>query len=340
MQPMFSKNLPSKTSRFAFLAGVALLLRSAAVAAGPSPDMLGASPSSRGESPSDTPPPDSPPPDAPPPDAPPMPEAALRETIPDIVIQRAPPALLVAPFVGTRWPYQATSFGVDLDLRLWPWLRVGGGYALGLSGSADRKELVVTNYAEAFMGLRILHGTGETTVNLPVKSDPPAQTGPVRALVPSDHALFLEGGIITGFVAAQRCLAKCDALPESWSTPPSSRATLQSDDHQVVLPFAGLRYVYFYSASSKRQTFRKRAFVQLFAHFIGQPLTAPTHDLFIGKGDRIERSRWGGRGGFDTPLCFGEAARTGRCPQIGLVVGANPFPKDVIFEFHVGYAVD
>jgi hypothetical protein len=260
---------------------------------------------------------------------PPLRGDELRETLPDLTSYAFPPVLLLTPAFGLRSPYHV-GLGLDADIHPSARLRVGATYSLGLTLF---KATILNSYAELSFGVAVLRFASETVIELPVRSPFSSKVERIKVVVASYHSLFLEGGGITTFVYQARCAANCDLLPTG--------ATLKPDELQLVMPFGGLRYEYFYAASSERARFGHRNLFGLYAHFIGRPFNPPDHDILKWDGDRMQRASFGWRVGFDAkPLyCDRQLFARALCTQMGVTIGQNPVPKYLIFQATLSYAV-
>src|SRR5450432_2860780 len=214
-------------------------------------------------------------------DSPRLSPAELRRLLPDLEAHDSPPPVLIAPQFGMHIPYQVLGVGLGADLYPLQWLRLSALYSFGFSPTNN--DVVVSSYAEAAVGVRVFNRPSQTALDLTSRAIAYASPLTLRAFVPSSQALFVEGGAIAGFFSPARCTANCDL------TGPGEK-TLVADDRQLFLPFAGLRYVYFYQAASQRARFRNRAYLQVFVHAIGRAFNTPDHPIFSWKGETLDRN--------------------------------------------------
>jgi hypothetical protein len=267
-------------------------------------------------------------------DSPRLSSSELHRMLPALETDDCPPPLLLAPQFGMHIPYQVLGIGLSADLYALPWLRLSALYSFGFSPTHN--DVRGSNYAEAAVGVRVFGHQSQTALDLTTRAIAYAAPVTVRAFVPSSHALFVEGGAIAGFFSAAQCTANCDLAG-------SGEKTLVADERQLILPFAGLRYVYFYQAASQHARFRNRAYLQVYAHAIGRAFNAPDHPIFDWKGDPLDRNPIGGRIGVDLPpphTCVADLVLHTGCAQGGLALGYSPTPGFVFFEFHISYLVD
>jgi hypothetical protein len=185
------------------------------------------------------------------------------------------------------------------------------------------KELTLGSYAEGSVGVAVVRVADDTILDVPVKDELSNRPQTFPVTVPTYHAMFVEGGVLTGQIVPGRCTANCDAVL-------NSDRNVEPVDLQLALPFAGLRYVYFFSASSVRAQFKRKNLFQLYAHLIGPPFRSIGEDLETRTGDRLERAPFGGRVGIDSPpIC------AAHCFRVGFSVGYSPVPAGPMFEFYL-----
>jgi len=255
----------------------------------------------------------------------------LRVSVPDLKTRPSPPALWITPFFGMHIPYQI-GVGVGVDVWATAWLRLGLLYSFGVSPSHEGAKL--SHYGEGLLSLRLLHFTRETIAEVSVTVSAMQTPTLTRVIVPAHHSWYIEGGLLSGFIGPARCVANC--------TDPSRTGILGDDSRQLVMPFGGVRYVYFHSQSSERAAFNEVTLAQVYAHLFTKPINAPAYDLFRWNGERVEQTPLGFRVGFDAPPfggCLAKYLAGIKCAQGGLALGLNPLPQFVFFEFHVTYPI-
>jgi hypothetical protein len=167
------------------------------------------------------------------------------------------------------------------------------GFSFKWNEQGKRPDVVLGQYGEAVVGgrvwgqhseadqdLQLSHAIGGYGVAPPKswrlgRSDP-SEVVPVS--LPSSHQLFVEGGAITGFVGLTRCLANCGSYPES-------PQVLESVARQLLIPFGGLRYVYYSEALMARPHVQIIRYGQVFAHVLVHAFNAPSGDTLYLNGD-------------------------------------------------------
>jgi len=253
--------------------------------------------------------------------------AELRNMMADVNVFSSPDPVRITVLLGLRYPYQPVGVGAVLDLYPTPWLRMSATYSLGLTAIANPNDGVkFCNYAEASVAVAPFLFHDETTVDVSYLDPATDQPGKLKALVPTYHGAFVEGGGMTGFISPARCIDHCDE-------PSASDRDLVSEDTQLFMFFAGLRYVYFHGLSSERFRFAKRAHTEIFVHLITKPVNPPDHPVESWtNGEPIESAPYGGRIGFETLLFC-----TKLCVGLGGSGGISPLPRGPMVEFHFTY---
>jgi len=300
-------------------------------------------------------------PEAPPEPPPRLGGSELRSEIPDLEIQRWPPPFRGSVFFGAHYPLQILGLGGELELYAPDWLRLNLIYSVGFA--TKRRDFFVSHYTELLIGFRVLGlatgtevdvlapepptsdwgvtspYTGRAPLEAPTAAAPgarPGRAGPgptsrptrevtLRAWLPSDHALFVELGGFTGPLFLERCVANC--------TPELDEGTFDSRIRQLVFPVAGLRYVYFAHATSKKTpAINRRMLVQAHAHLLGKAWNDWEAGTYYGELASARHGLFGGRVGVQVPTCSSK-----RCASIGLVLGYLPTPGTIVVESAVGY---
>ncbi len=252
---------------------------------------------------------------------------------------------------GLRMLYLPLGVEGTLDLYPLPWLRAGLVYSAGLSFKFGGETAAATfaQYGEAVVGLRfasidsmadvdlqLRHSIGGAGEALPAWARPRkgdfADVVPIR--LPSSHQFFVEGGALTGFIGLKKCTANCAEV--------TSEPTVYRElSRQLLIPFAGVRYVYYSEATIPRPGIGRVRYGQLFAHVLFHAFNQPRAAAYYLSGDAVKRSSLGMRVGLDlpeSPFCL--AALTGmRCAQGSISAGYTPFPGFVSFEFHVRFPI-
>jgi len=272
----------------------------------------------------------------------------LRERFPGLKTRAEPRVLQGAVGFGGNFIYLPLNVEGRLDLYPRPWLRVGLEYALGLGFKWNGREtdLTFAQYGEAVLGVRVLGALSEADVDLQLSHSIggygealPRALRPrgsvfaanvVPVLLPSSHGLFVEGGALTGYIGLKRCTTTCGGTEDL-------NPQYASVARQLVMPFAGLRYVYYSEAYIPRPSTMRIRYTQVFAHVLFRPYNQPRGDLsYLGDG-RVDRSALGMRVGAVfpvSPFCLNALVLGGRCAQTSLSLGYTPFPAILMFEFH------
>jgi hypothetical protein len=267
-------------------------------------------------------------PDEPPPKErdPSSPSLDLGYLVSDLQVAREPNPLWITIALGGRYPYQAFGFGGSLAVYAGQWLRFEATYAFGLVGVVAPHQSTWGSYGELLAGAAVLHAPSETDIKLPLNDPNSGKRTAVPVTVPTYNALFVEAGVITGYIEPARCQAHCDA---SWY----GDQTLVPMGYQLVMAIGGIRYVYFFAARSERAHAHRSVLFQFYAHLISGPFNPPSEPRLITlNGEVVERASWGGRVGFEAPpFCPDCLAR------IGMSLGYNPVPAGPLFSLHIGF---
>ncbi|MET0594111.1 MAG: hypothetical protein ABW133_15530, partial [Polyangiaceae bacterium] len=207
-----------------------------------------------------------------------------------------------------------------------PWLRFEATYAFGLVGVAAPRQSPWGSYGEFLAGAAILQAPSETEIQLPLNDPNSGKRTAVPVTVPTTNNVFIEAGVITGYIEPARCQANCNA-------PWYGDQTLVPTGYQLVMAVGGIRYVYFFAASSERAHAHRTVQFQFYAHLISGPFNPPSEPRLITlNGEVVERASWGGRLGFEAPpFCADCLAR------VGMSVGYNPVPAGALFSLHLGF---
>jgi len=144
----------------------------------------------------------------------------------------------------------------------------------------------------------------------------------------------VEGGAMTGFVGLTRCLANC-------GSDRASPQVLESVARQLLIPFAGLRYVYYSEALMARPAVRITRYGQVFAHALVHAFNAPSGDTLYINGNHAGHPPFGVRVGGVlpvSPFCIASLMGVdGVCAEAGASIGYLPFPDFVLLELHIRF---
>jgi len=261
-------------------------------------------------------------------EAPALTEAQLRAVFPDLQVQTSP-SIPFKVVLGIIAPFQLYAVGIGTDLYVLPRLRLNAIVTLGATlAHPYRKEWELNVYGEAGVGVAVLRWPSSTTVTWPVPrlESKPSTGNELKVDLPSSHSLEVEGGIISGHAVLFRCTADCAPQPTSWST-------YLKAARQVVMPYAGLRYVYFRRAWSARAHIGAKQQFQLAADVVFRPFVQPASDLVNLSADRIGRRQMGFR--VMSQLPFFGCSYSGRCVGVEVGAGYLPSPADLFLTLKV-----
>jgi hypothetical protein len=235
-----------------------------------------------------------------------------------------------------------------LDLYPLPWLRVGLVYSagLGIKWDGDQATGTFAQYGEAMAGLRLWGKTTQVDADLQLRRSIgdygealPSMFRPRRGdfaevlpvWLPSSHQLFVEGGALTGYAGLLECTSGCGG----------AAAEYRSLARQLLIPFAGLRYVYYSEALNAKPAINRVRYGQLYAHLLLSAFNQPSADAYFWNHDRAHKSPVGFRVGGEIPMSpFCLAALVGQgCAQAGVGVGYTPYPAFVSLDFHLRFAI-
>jgi hypothetical protein len=257
--------------------------------------------------------------------------ADLARELPGAEIAPGLPPFAVMPALHMHIPYQFGGFGLTLEAVPVKWLRLSALYSFGISPT--KNEIAWTSYAEALAGVRLFGISSESAVDIKLKKRG-AGLNPkvpiVKAWLPSYHALFVEAGGMMGFTSLEVCSDDCvdaDGNP------------VPSDDGYLVMPMAGIRYVFAYDARSVRRNVRARALVQVYAHLIGKPFNTSEAPRYFPSGTSAGKQGFGGRAGVAIPplwTCLAEITLGIGCLDGNIALGYAPYPRILILELQVG----
>lgn len=221
--------------------------------------------------------------------------------------------------------------GGTVELLPLSWLRVSALYSFGVT--PQQGQVAWTSYAEALVGVRLIGVDSEAAVDVPLRKRGAGffpNVPVVKAWVPSHHALFVEAGGLTGFTSLRLCGENCD--PDAEGEPPE-------EAKQLVMPMAGIRYVYGFDLKSKRKHARKRFLAEVYAHVLGPPFNAPDGPRYFPNGTSAGDAGVGGRVGVNTSpggACIAAVVFGFGCLDGGLALGYASYPRALLFELEVG----
>lgn len=250
--------------------------------------------------------------------------AQLRELFPDLQARQAPPFRWQLG-LGSHVPFQLAAIGVDFEGFAVPWLRLSGSYGAGIS--TQDKQLVFSNYAEASIGVRVYMTHTTTNQELTMRPNG-AKPRTLHAALPVYNGLLLEAGVITGLIAWERCATNCGA-------PSPDDRNFDDYSRQLVLPFAGIRYLYYYDVASDHAGMRHRAFTEAYADVILAPFDPLPNDA-LWERSPINRAAAGARLGVDFTK-HSNNAYDGALSRWGLALGILPHPLLPFVELRIAF---
>jgi hypothetical protein len=248
---------------------------------------------------------------------PPLTEKELRELFPDLEVETTHSSPLKVS-VGVLAPFQLYGLGLGTDMYVSSRLRVNAIVSFGMTlAHPYRRDWELNTYAEAGLGVVALRWNSHATVAWPDPRRLAQTTMPERhALVPSAHSIEVEAGVLSGHAVLFRCTADC--------MDPSSASTYDKAALQVTMPYAGLRYVYFRRATSRRAGISVAQRFQLAVHLVTRPFVQPDANLLGLSTDPIARYPLGFRLVSHLPLAG--CTLSGICGGLDVGVGFLPSP--------------
>ena len=255
---------------------------------------------------------------------PPLSFAELRQLFPDLGYRDSPP-FRWSLSLDSHAPFQWLGVGLNVEGFATSWLRLSATYAAG--ASLGDKDVEFSNYAEASAGVALF--STHTNVDEPLTTRPdPAHPNLVHALIPVYQAMLVEGGALSGLLTWQSCTDNC--------TDPDV-TNLQFADHnrQLVLPFAGLRYIYYYDVASRHAALRRRALTEVYVHAIFSPLDPPPNGAYWER-NTTSKVALGGRLGFDFLTHSHDGNDTG-VARWGFALGVLPYPLLPFLELRLAF---
>lgn len=248
----------------------------------------------------------------------------LRRAYPDLEL-RATSGSTLTVGTSTLYPFQSIALGLGADVYPLPALRLSSFLSCGFTPTLNEKWKF-SLYGEAGVGVAVMRWQSRTVVELPVvaarlRREEPGNTPIARAIVPSSHALELEAGMLSGYYDLYRCTENCSAEP--------ALRTRVAAGSQVLIPYAGLRYVYYRLARSKQAPFRAASRFQLAADVLTAAVNPPDPSLFsVFHNERPGRHPIGGRVVVRLPAF--KCAILGPCLGLDLSGGFIPSPSDAL----------
>lgn len=248
----------------------------------------------------------------------------LRRAYPDLEL-RSTPGTTITVGTSTIYPFQAIAFGIALDVYPLPQLRLSSFLSSGFTPTLNDKWRF-SLYGELGIGVAVKRWRSETIAELPViaarfRREEPTGTTVARAIVPSSHALELEAGLISGYYDLYRCTDNCDA--------DLTQRTLEAAGSQLMIPFGGLRYVYYRLARSEQAPFRSASRFHLALHVVTAAINPPDPKLFsVFYNQHPEHHAIGGRAVIRLPAI--KCAILGPCLGLDLAGGYMPSPSDAL----------
>lgn len=254
----------------------------------------------------------------------------LRGHFHDLVVGPLPIRFHGSVSAGTRSPYYALGTAIEADYLPLPWLRLAAMVGMGAQFLDNPTgDLFFATAAEAWVGLRVLGVDRMTTIDVPprVGTAPrvTSTSAPLRASVPSYHAVYIEGGVANGIYATNECVGSCDA---DWG-PDREVADRR---FRLWTHGVGVRYVYQRYVDSQHFLGSGVRAVDLYVQYFFPPLAAPGFAMYDSNGWPAPDLSWGLRGGISFPAC-----RDGRCVQITAGGGMSSVRWLPFVEGGVGY---
>ncbi|MFZ5892631.1 MAG: S1C family serine protease [Myxococcota bacterium] len=157
--------------------------------------------------------------------------------------------------VAIAAPFQVLGVGVTGKFRLGQRINIDARYSYGWHVGEEKAK--GSHYGEALIGFALGNWVSETNARLIV--DVERRVGLtvfhyVPAKIPSVHSFVAEGGVVTGQL---------------------NFVTDHTFAQQVLIPQAGVRYSYFYSANSEYMARPTRGGIDLSAHLLGPIVGVP-----------------------------------------------------------------
>jgi hypothetical protein len=149
----------------------------------------------------------------------------------------------------------------------------------------------------------------------------------LHALVPAYHSLELEAGAFSGRYPLYRCVAPCNDEPRLMSP------RREDASQQVLLLYAGVRYVYYRSARSERARFHSSAGVEVAVDAIHNPFPPSDANLFNRDDEHPAHNPVGVRVKLRIPAV--KCTVNGGCIGFDLLGGYLPSPADALVSLNV-----
>jgi S1-C subfamily serine protease len=241
---------------------------------------------------------------------------ALDTLMESLEVHRQLPMLRIGPTFGFTAPFQIFGFGVSAKILLADLVNFDVRYQFGWH-SGDT-EMAIGHLAEGLAGIAVGNWKSTTTAKLVVDIEHQAFRSVfhyVPGTIPTVHVLVIEAGVVTG--------------PINLTTETSTAGVFGPlQVKQTYVPEGGLRYTYFYHASSPYLASSARSMVELTAHLLGPPLGLPEGSLNA-DGKTIRSLP-----GFKTQVAWGSAPLSWGTSEIGV----GYFPSADWIYFRLGWS--
>jgi S1-C subfamily serine protease len=241
---------------------------------------------------------------------------ALDTLMQSLEVRRELPSVRIGPTLGFTAPFQLFGFGVRAKFLLAELVNIDAHYQFGWHVSDD--DLDISHVGEGLAGIAVGNWKSTTTARLVVDVEHQAFRSIyhyVPGRIPSVHTLVIEAGVLTG--------------PINLGREPDETGVLELlETKQTFVPEGGLRYTYFYYASSPYLASTARSTVELTAHLMGPPLGLPDGALNA-DGEAIRSLP-----GFKTEVAWGSAPLSWGTTEIG----AGYFPAADWIYFRLGWS--
>jgi hypothetical protein len=190
---------------------------------------------------------------------------AMRQLLSSLETDKSLPVVRIGPSMGLTTPFHLLGLGVVAKFAIANSLNIDARYYYGwhITGTSGTSSASGSHLFEALVGIPVRTWNGTATAQLVVDIEHnPGITiyRYVPGQVPTVNSVVLEAGILSGPVNLR--------LPDPMGVLSSTFA------RQVFVPEAGVRYSYFYHASSPYLARSTRASLDFSAHVLGPPLAA------------------------------------------------------------------
>jgi S1-C subfamily serine protease len=229
-------------------------------------------------------------------------------------VHRKLPSLRIGPSLGFTAPFQLFGFGVAAKVLIAELVNLDARYQFGWH--AAESELEIGHLFEALAGVAVGNWKSSTTARLVVDVEHEAFRSIyhyVPGTVPSVHVLVIEAGVVSGPI-------NLGSTATDVIEPMRVR--------QTFMPEGGLRYTYFYHASSPYLASSARSSVEVTAHVMSPPLGLPDGSLNA-DGETIRSLP-----GFKSEVAWSSAPLAWGSSEIG----AGYFPAAGWIYFRLGWS--